>query len=211
MKFEKKDHKYYVNGRRVVSVTECLPSPPPQLKYMAAFIAKTELGRKVHDEVDKLNVLIMRSGIPSSKALTKIAEQCKEDRVRDYFSGYVEFVKQYKPKILASETALYHPRFGYAGTLDILMEVKSKRWLTDVKNTAKLEPYVALQLAGYIDLWNINNPSIPVHERSVIHLLGNGGFEWVRNYKVANLARDMNVFKAKLVSTSWDVQNGVEK
>jgi len=53
------------------------------------------------------------------------------------------------PVIVSSEKAILNLSEGYAGTFDLLMQVKGELWLIDVKTGKGVYPDYALQLAGY--------------------------------------------------------------
>lgn len=63
--------------------------------------------------------------------------------------GFKAWIKEYKPKFIKTEHTTFHPELGYAGTLDLICEIKGKTWLVDYKTSNKLFPKNGLQLTGY--------------------------------------------------------------
>lgn len=87
-----------------------------------------------------------------------------EDHILPYLEQYQRFLKEHRPRFLMAEAPVYSPTFGYAGTLDAVMELQGVPLVADVKTTehgpdAVNErgdpkarppfPEVALQLVGY--------------------------------------------------------------
>jgi hypothetical protein len=67
-----------------------------------------------------------------------------------YLAGYEKFYEEIKPKYLLSEATVYSRLYGYAGTMDGLIEMPSgDRLLIDVKTGTFLYSETALQLAAY--------------------------------------------------------------
>jgi len=63
--------------------------------------------------------------------------------------SWLRFVEKYDPRFIMSEATVFNLRYGYAGTLDSIMEVGGQRWLVDVKSGPKVYFEHHLQLAAY--------------------------------------------------------------
>jgi len=87
-----------------------------------------------------------------------------EDHILPYLEQYQRFLREYRPKFLMAEAPVYNPEFGYAGTLDGVVELEGQPLVADIKTTEwgpdavndrgdpKMRPpfpEVALQLVGY--------------------------------------------------------------
>lgn len=81
-----------------------------------------------------------------------------DDHVLPYVGQYRRFLDEHAPTFLMSEAPVYNPTFGYAGTLDGIMELGGKRVVFDIKTTQHAPdsgrsrppfPEVALQLTAY--------------------------------------------------------------
>ncbi len=85
----------------------------------------------------------------------------KVDReVAPFLDRFDEWLQRFGPSYQATEVAVYHPDFGYAGTLDAFLTIDGVRYIADYKTTRKhldaqgkpTTPYpeqVGLQLAAY--------------------------------------------------------------
>jgi hypothetical protein len=105
----------------------------------------TELGTAVH-------------GACEEYALTGIRPEV-DDEVRPFLDQFDRWLQVWQPKYHAVETTVYNETYGYAGTLDAIVEIDEQTLLTDYKTSAKsvdnygqpTHPYpeVALQLSAY--------------------------------------------------------------
>lgn len=62
---------------------------------------------------------------------------------------FYSFWTTYKPKLVHSEIFTYSDEFKYAGTADLIIKLKGKLWLLDVKTSNTLSKVYDLQLAAY--------------------------------------------------------------
>lgn len=82
-----------------------------------------------------------------------------DDEVRPFLDQFDKWASTAQPKYHAVETTVFNPTYGYAGTLDAIVEVYGQTLLTDYKTSKKsldtkgkeTKPYpeVAPQLAAY--------------------------------------------------------------
>jgi hypothetical protein len=82
-----------------------------------------------------------------------------DDEVRPFLDQFDAWAHQAQPKYSAVETTVYSPKWGFAGTLDAIIEIDGQVLLTDYKTTKKsldgkgkeTKPYgqVGYQLAAY--------------------------------------------------------------
>lgn len=82
-----------------------------------------------------------------------------DDEVRPFLEQFDSWCQQFQPVYEAAEMTVYHPDYGYAGTLDAVLKIDGMRLLVDYKTSRKDKddkgklrtpwPDVALQLAAY--------------------------------------------------------------
>lgn len=90
-------------------------------------------------------------------------------KIRKDVLAFAQFVKDYNVKPLAVEIALYHPKYNYAGCLDLPCEMTDPKTgetfiaIVDFKSGRKgfFEEH-ELQLHLYKDMWNVHYPDKPV-------------------------------------------------
>jgi hypothetical protein len=81
--------------------------------------------------------------------------------------AFAQFMIEYNVKPLAIEIILYHPTDGYAGALDIVVEMDWKKArikaIIDIKSGKKgfYESH-EIQLKAYAEMWKIHFPTLPV-------------------------------------------------
>jgi ATP-dependent exoDNAse (exonuclease V) beta subunit len=105
----------------------------------------SELGTAVHDACEDY-------------ALTGIRPEV-DDEVRPFLEQFDKWAQLWQPHYTAAEAAVYSPTYGYAGTLDAIVEIDGMKLLLDYKSTRKSidsqgkqsgpYPEVALQLSAY--------------------------------------------------------------
>ena len=163
-------HSYYLGDRKLDGVTTIISKglPKPALVNWAANTAAAY----AVDEWDAL------ASLPPSERLKRIskAHEASRDKaavrgtqvhaladklangeevvVPDELAGHVEscvrFLDDWDPSTVFTEMPVYHEKYLYAGTLDLLVEMDGETWLLDFK-TSKSGAYgdTAFQLAAY--------------------------------------------------------------
>lgn len=109
----------------------------------------------VRPDLDRLTTFV-KGEAPNMDADAMLAEARNATVFLDRFG---EWLDRFQPEYLATEVAVYHPEYGYAGTSDGFMVVDGFRAIFDYKTSRrsvdakgrKTGPYpeAALQLAGY--------------------------------------------------------------
>ena len=104
-----------------------------------------ELGSAVHDAIETYALTGTRPVV--------------DDEVLPFLDQFDEWAQVWQPKYLAAEAAIYNRTYGYAGTLDAIVEIDGQTVIVDYKSTRKSVdsrgkvstpyPEVALQLAAY--------------------------------------------------------------
>lgn len=106
----------------------------------------TDLGTDVHTAIE-------------SYALTGTKPEVDAE-VQPFLDRFDEWAQQFSPSYQATEVAVFHPDFAYAGTADAFLTINGVRFIADYKSTRKIvdsrgqptKPYpetVGLQLAAY--------------------------------------------------------------
>ncbi len=106
----------------------------------------TELGTAIHAACEQYALTGQRPDV--------------DDEVQPFLDRFDEWAQRAQPEYVAAEMTVYHPEYGYAGTLDAIIKLDGETYIGDYKSTRKdvdsqgkpTEPYaeqVGLQLAGY--------------------------------------------------------------
>lgn len=166
---------------------QVMPTPPALLDWMIAngkdgSTEKRDLaaayGTFMHGEFEKL--IINRrydfDSVPAALLAYMERENLPEKvfaewlpKVRKDVLAFAQFIKDWNVKPLAVEIGLYHPKFHYAGCLDLPCVMtdpktaKSFTALVDFKSGRKgfYEEH-ELQLHLYREMWNVHYPETPV-------------------------------------------------
>jgi len=67
---------------------------------------------------------------------------------------FVEFWEQEKPELVESEIHLFSDKHKIAGTCDLVIRLRGKLWILDIKTSNNLHTSYDLQLAAYATCWN---------------------------------------------------------
>jgi len=136
--FDEASHIYRLNGDIIPSVSKLME---PLKDQCYGGISKRTLenaaikGSAVHNSIENW-IKFGIDDIPSEH--------------RGYFNGFVEWWKQYKPRVFGSEVRIYHKLMRYGGTIDLLCEIGGLLELIDFKTTyTLLEMACGVQLEAY--------------------------------------------------------------
>jgi hypothetical protein len=83
---------------------------------------------------------------------------------------FTEFWNKEKPELVSAEYHLFSDKHEYAGTADLIVRLRGKLWLLDVKTSNSLHTSHNLQLAAYAKAWN------ETHDE----LITNTGIIWLK-------------------------------
>ena len=109
--FDEASHIYRLNGDIIPSVSKLME---PLKDQCYGGISKRTLenaavkGSAVHNSIENW-IKFGIDDIPSEH--------------RGYFTGFMEWWKQYKPRVFGSEVRIYHKLMRYGGTIDLLCEI----------------------------------------------------------------------------------------
>ena len=176
-------HTYTLGGRVLPSVTQVLSVldqyegvPPSVLE------AAREFGQHVHAACDLDN-----RGVLDEDAL--------DPALAPYLAGWRKYRADSGLVIVESELRLHDARLGYAGTCDVLGELRGQQVVIDIKS-GLVPKTVGAQCAAYAH-------ALKVRRRYCVQLLPN-------DYRVHALtdASDFSLFISCLNITNWRLRNG---
>lgn len=167
-----KDGRYYTwEGEKYPSVTTILSKGIPKpglIRWAGNFVAEGAIRDFSHwSEMPDEEALAYLSGLPdkrrnSSANLGSVIHGAVDavangralkldisEQASAYVNGFMQFVKDKKPKFLLTETAVFNRTHRYAGTLDIVCKIGRTVYVVDTKTGNRVYPEVALQLAAY--------------------------------------------------------------
>lgn len=161
LEFREKNHTYWLYGARIPGVSELMrPLSDSMYKGIDAEILDLAAARgsAVHEAIENF----AKYGI----------EDCEPEH-QGYFDGFLAWAKENGVEILASEIVVYNRIYRYAGTLDLLCNVRGERWLVDVKTTAQVNQMLtSVQLEAYAAA--LASHGITVDRKAVLHLKKTG-------------------------------------
>lgn len=136
--FRDEDHTYHLNGQVVPSVTTVM-KPLSAVVYKGidenALAMAAERGSLVHEAIENF----VKFGVTDC-----------DPQYQPYFDAFLDWYKENRVTVIASEVPLYNKLFRYAGTADLLCTIRSEFWLIDLKTTVTLNKMLtSVQLAAY--------------------------------------------------------------
>lgn len=112
--------------------------------------------------------------------LTEMTDMLHEVDIPEEYEPYVaawgQFRDDYGVEFHAIEERVYHPRYGYAGTIDRIATINDCVGVLDIKTTSRLHPETGVQLAAYAEAWNEERSTPFVTHRWAIQLKGDGSY-----------------------------------
>lgn len=186
--FDPGAHVYHYDKIKVPGVTRVLERwnglehvDPDRLAMLADF------GRHVHEAIHLYNVdeLDLKSLTPA---------------IESYLAGWCRFLHESGFVVVLSEERVYHPKMGYAGTLDSIGNFPKHKELAlvDVKTGISMPKGVGPQTAAYGEAYAVGNKTR--RPRRYCVLVGPGIYQLVPLTDV----RDFDIFKAALTIHRWE-------
>lgn len=196
-------HSYFLGDRKLDGVTTLISNglPKPALVKWAANSA-ADLACDEWDDLAQLPLSERRkriAGAPDAKRnaaavkgtrIHALAEPLSRDEqvdVPDELAGHVEscvkFLDEWQPETIVSEAPVYHEKYLYAGTLDLLATMNGETWLLDWKTSASgAYGDTAFQLAAYKFATHIlyaegNLQPMPIVDRCGVVWLRSDGYD----------------------------------
>lgn len=129
---------------------------------------------------------------------------------RPYVDAWIQFMKDTGAVVIASELHVYSLAWRYAGILDVIVLMKGRVVLIDIKTSATIYPAWDLQTAGYKIAYQemLKQKLIagkPIQDRMVVQLKRTGKYTPLP-HKDAN---DENVFLSFVVGHKWRARHGM--
>lgn len=135
--FDEEKHVYYFNDIEILNVTKILAPlnnfdgiPEDILEHARA------RGKAVHYGCELLDS-------------NTLDYSCLHPEIKPYLTAWEKFKRETGFIVIENELRVYHKKYCYAGTLDVIGIVNGEKWLLDRKATAKISPVTALQTAAY--------------------------------------------------------------
>lgn len=129
--------------------------------------------------------------------------------IEGYVKAYDDFCYDFKPKFIMTEALVVSHTYGYAGTLDSIVEIDGKVYVLDIKTGNYIWPEVALQLVAYAradfagDRRTGTETPLPVlHKRGLVLHLSEAGYE-LRPVRLGDI--EFDAFLAALDMYHWAV------
>lgn len=192
--FDAETHTYLHNGRKVPSVTQVINSVVP---------------RQFNPDE-----WYLQRGTATHRAIQLLAADCLDwdtvdPRIKPRLDALQKFQSECRAVILESEIQLVSSRYGFAGTIDALIEHNAQPdeiALTDFKNG--IEAQIHLQLGAYWLLIAENNPNARIKRGLGLHLKENGGYSchW---YDRRAMQAGAQTFLAALTIHNWKQKNNI--
>jgi hypothetical protein len=101
------------------------------------------------------------------------------EALADHVDSYVRFCDLYEPIPVLTEFTVGNRRWGYAGTSDLVVEIRGRRYIVEIKTSRSgIYGEAALQLAGYryAEFYLRDGQEVPMAELDIQGALG----LWVR-------------------------------
>jgi len=207
-----KDHWYYVNYEN--GTKDLFPSVTtrlhafPQNAFLTKWIAeqgyhesqeiKEDAGRRgtqVHDAIE-----LLLTGGEVNKDSFALLEWYK-------ISKFIEWYRQFSPKILHTELPLVSKKFKYAGKVDCIMKLGDGVFVVDWKTSSSVHSTFALQTAAYANA--IEEMGLMKVTGTAVLQLGAKNKDGYRFITYPDWKEDFKTFKA--VSDVFDFDFGDEK
>ena len=106
-------------------------------------------GSKVHNAI--VDLLDGKEVSMLAQYLNKDTEKMEELELEEYecLLSFVAWFKEAKPMIVSREVTVFNEELIYAGTVDLLCQIKGEMWLVDFKTGQYIWPEYELQVSAY--------------------------------------------------------------
>lgn len=139
--FDAATHAYTLDGRRLPSVSQII-APLVDFSWVSdeVLAAAAQFGRHVHEAC----ALHARDDLDWSAL---------DPELVPYVKAWERFLDESGAVVIASEQPVAHDALGYAGTPDLVIELRNLIYVPDIKATASVPPTVGIQTAAYARAW----------------------------------------------------------
>lgn len=202
----KRTHWYTYYGEKLTSVTTILDKvlPKPALVFWASKIIAEHVTKHHeqlpywYDDMGEDNLIKYLKNLPlqvrdeAAMRGTKVHSIAEEkfqgtesvtasahSELGAYAAGVDDFIRDYQPEVILTETTVAHTTHRYAGQFDLLAKIGDDIAMIDVKTSKNVYSSTALQLAAYanadiyIDDDGVQkNFDFPITAAYILHLTG---------------------------------------
>lgn len=124
-----------------------------------------------------------------------------------YYKAFHEWIAKYNPVFLERETTVTSKKYGYKGTLDLIVEIDGKRLMVDLKTGKGIYSSVELQTSAYCQAY-LEEGRGKIDENWCLLLeKGDNGLP-TGEYKFQQTRYVPEVFNAVLEVYKWNKSNG---
>ena len=158
---------YKVDGKRVPSVTTCIPKfsvggllhwawkeGVEGRDYRETRDSAANIGTIVHDRIEA-HIRQLEWDYPPD-----LSEEIR-GQIDTSFGAFLSWEKQSKMRLIASEVSLTSKKYNFGGTMDVIM-AQDQRSLGDWKTGSGIYAEALIQVAAYKNLWEENFPEQPI-------------------------------------------------
>ena len=116
-------------------------------KYQETLDAYADFGTNVHEAISNI---VQNKPIPDD--IRKKISLNELERFDRTINNFTKFYNEINPSTVYSEKSLMSEKLGYGGTIDWVSLEDDCAYITDFKTSSHVRPYMAMQLAAYIEL-----------------------------------------------------------
>lgn len=182
LRFDADQHRYWLDGRELPSVTTVLKGvgiiDPSKYAGGDAALRGTY--------VAEATAMFDRGGL---------ADDMMDPRLIPYLAAWELFIRENHVEMILIEERVWNRNYMYAGTLDRTMVFQNHHWLIDIKTGAR-ERWHALQTAAYLRA--LQQGPYP-YKRGAVYLKPDGTYR----LDVHDSPDDWDVFLAALAVHNW--------
>jgi hypothetical protein len=162
-------HEYRLpTGRRIPSVTEILAEVGVSTDFEALRLGSSRLRQAIDLKRDLGTTLHTDAHAYDDDDLLW---ETVDPRVEPYLRAWATFRENTGARPLTRERRLFHPLYGYAGTLDGIFVLRNGRIvLVDIKTGDPLDSGCQFQTAAYLEAFKAEHKEQLIHERWAVRL-----------------------------------------
>jgi len=177
-----KDEKYYPSVTQILKVID---KPALRYWYGKQVYEATALNPELSEqEALAYPYKVSESAKDRGTAVHDIVEAYKnigdvvgqEGPFQEYAKAFQDFVNEYDIEVVENEKTVYSEKYRYAGTLDLLVKIKGKLTIIDVKTGKDIYPEAHLQVSAYKQA--LSEDGIEVEDTAILLLQDDGKYKY---------------------------------
>lgn len=203
LQFYEKSHRYKLDGQWIPGVTTLIGDGLPK-KALMYWSART-VAEYVADNPDAVDHLRTMGRGPMVAALKETPWQKRDDaaargtevhalaerlvhgepvdvpeHIDGHVEGYARWLDAEQPEPIWTERPVASRKWWYAGTFDLIANLRGETWLLDVKTSSSVYGDTALQLAAYANADflltpdGVEEPLPPITRLGILHVRWDG-------------------------------------